>query len=573
MKVLLTAINSKFIHSNLAVRYLKAYTDDLNYDCKIREFTINDRKERILEEIIMEKADVVAFSCYIWNIEYVEALVKLIKLINPQIKILLGGPEVSYDSRLVMEKLPVDFIIEGEGEAVYKELIANLLVSNDILDIKGLYYRLNEQIQYGGERELLSMEELIFPYKDDENLDNKIVYYEASRGCPYNCKYCLSSTTHGVRFLSLERVKKELQYFIDKKVRLVKFVDRTFNCNNKFASSIWSYLKSVDTETTFHFEISADILSDEQIRILETAPKDRFQFEIGVQTTNVEILKNINRYAPYEEIKKRVTQIKNCKNIKQHMDLIAGLPGEDLNSFINSFNELYTSKPEEIQLGFLKLLKGSSMRYEAERWGIVYSPYPPYEVLKTNFLSYEELIDLKHVEEMVDKYYNSQKFSTIIKYFEPKFESPYNMYNSFADYFHEIGFDERNISGPEYYKFFIMFSEKKLNEDSENLKEIVKFDYLKYNKKKWIPDFLIRDIDTKLERSLKASISKTKKDDVHVEKFKIDILKFANEGKIINKDCYLLFNNDIYSFDNHNIKDITALADEFNICKEGVYLK
>lgn len=572
MKVLLTAINSKFIHSNLAVRYLKAYTKDLDYECKIKEFTINDRKERILEKIIMERPDIVAFSCYIWNIGYVEALTELIKLINPDIKILLGGPEVSYDSKVVMEKLPVDFIIEGEGEAAYRELIINLIKSNNINNIKSIFYRKDGNVVYGGKRELLDMEKLVFPYKSDENFDNKIVYYEASRGCPYSCKYCLSSTTHGVRFLDLERVKKELQFFIDKKVNLVKFVDRTFNCNNKYAAEIWKFLIDADTETTFHFEISADILSDEQINLLKAAPKGRFQFEVGVQTTNEEILKNIDRYAPYEEIKKRVTQIKGCRNIKQHMDLIAGLPGENLYSFINSFNELYDSKPEEIQLGFLKLLKGSSMRAEAAKWGITYSPFPPYEVLKTDSLSYEELINLKHIEEMVDKYYNSQKFSTIIKYFETRFSSPYVMFHSFAQYFYEIGFGERNISGPEYYKFFVLFSENKLKEESEVLKEIVKFDYLKYNKKKWIPDFLNRYIDNKLEKCLRAYFMKDRKEEIHIEKFKIDILKFAEEGVIIKKDSYLLFNDDIYSFDNHNIKDITSLADNF-INKEGVNLK
>ena len=261
----------------------------------------------------------------------------------------------------------------------------------------------------------MNMDEIVFPYKEDENLDNKIVYYEASRGCPFNCKYCLSSTTHGVRFLNIERVKKELQYFIDKKVRLVKFVDRTFNCNFKFSMAIWEFLINADTNTQFHFEISADILKPQELELLRKAPKDRFQFEVGVQTTNDEVLNKINRFVNFSDIKEKVVELLEIKNIKQHLDLIAGLPGEDIISFKKSFNDVYSIGPEEIQLGFLKLLRGSSMREEAEEYGMKYSPYPPYEILETNDISYDELLILKKIENMVDKYYNSCKFNNVIK--------------------------------------------------------------------------------------------------------------------------------------------------------------
>ena len=283
MKILLTAINSKFIHSNLAVRYLKAFTEDMDYISKIREFSINDRDEKVLEEIIKEKPDIVAFSTYIWNIEMVKRLSNLIKIVNSDIKILYGGPEVSYDSSNILNELNGDYLIEGEGEKTYREFVEYTLGERDIKSIRGLYYKEGNKVIGNGNRPLMNMNEIVFPYKMDENLDNKIVYYEASRGCPFNCKYCLSSTIHGVRFLDIERVKKELQFFIDKKVKLVKFVDRTFNCNFKFSTAIWEFLINAETNTQFHFEISADILKPQELELLRRAPKDRFQFEVGVQ--------------------------------------------------------------------------------------------------------------------------------------------------------------------------------------------------------------------------------------------------------------------------------------------------
>ena len=428
MKILLTAINSKFIHSNLAVRYLKSFTNDLPYEGKIREFTINDREERILEEIIKEDPDVVAFSTYIWNVELIERLANLIKKVNSNIEILYGGPEVSFDSVQFLRNNIGEYVIEGEGEKTYRDFVLYKLGELDIDKVRGLHYKNSGDVYSNEKRPLMSMDEIVFPYEEDEDLSNKIVYYEASRGCPFNCKYCLSSTSHGVRFLDIERVLEELNYFIKKKVKLVKFVDRTFNCNHKFSMAIWNFLINANTETSFHFEISADILKDEEIKLLSKAPEGRFQFEVGVQTTNDDVLRNINRFVNFSDIKEKVLELMSIKNIKQHLDLIAGLPGEDYNSFVKSFNDVYSIHPEEIQLGFLKLLKGSSMREEAKMYGMEYSPYPPYEILKTNLVSYEEMIKLKKVEEMVDKYYNSQKFNYIIKFFEKKFNTPFEFY-------------------------------------------------------------------------------------------------------------------------------------------------
>lgn len=545
MKVLLTAINSKFIHSNLAVRYLKAFTKDLEYDCKIREFSINDREEHVLKEIIEEEADVVAISTYIWNVEMATRLANLIKRVNPKIEILYGGPEVSYDSRVFLKHNVGDYVIEGEGEKTYREFIQYKLGGKDIEDIKGLHYKKDEEVFSNGSRPLMTFDEVVFPYEDDEDLNNKIVYYEGSRGCPFNCKYCLSSTSHGVRFHSIDRVIKELQYFIDKKVKLVKFVDRTFNCNHKYSMAIWNFLIKSDTKTQFHFEISADILKQEELDLLRNAPEGRFQFEVGVQTTNDDVLRNINRFVNFSDIKEKVVELLSIRNIKQHLDLIAGLPGEDLESFIKSFNDVHSIRPEEIQLGFLKLLKGSSMREEGDKYGMVYSPYPPYEILKTDNVSYREILILKKVEAVVDKYYNSQKFNNILNYFYPKFDTPFKFFYELGEFFENKGYFNRNIGNSEYYKVFLDFDNEILNSSSDSLKDIVRYDYLSSNKKRGIPEFLKIKIDREVEEDIKNLYrDRYSFREYSVEKFFIDMEEYKKSGSINNQDTYYLVGND-----------------------------
>lgn len=542
MKILLTAINSKFIHSNLAVRYLKAFTKDLNYECSIREFSINDREERVLEEIIKEKPNVVAFSTYIWNIEMIKKLSTLIKEVDENIEILYGGPEVSYDSINILKELSGQYIIEGEGEHTFREFVKYKLGEVDISTIRGLYYKDKEQIICNGKRPLMNMDEIVFPYEEDEDLNNKIVYYEGSRGCPFNCKYCLSSTSHGVRFLDIDRVKRELQFFIDKKVRLVKFVDRTFNCNTKFSTVIWEFLINSETNTQFHFEISADILKPVELEILRNAPKDRFQFEVGVQTTNDDVLRNINRFVNFMDIKEKVCELLNIRNIKQHLDLIAGLPGEDFNSFKRSFNDVYSIGPEEIQLGFLKLLRGSSMREEAYKHQMKFSPYPPYEILKTDCISYEELLILKKVEHMVDKYYNSGKFNNIIKYFIPKFETAFDFYLQLGSYFDKKGYFSRNINNNDYYKVFLDFNMEILKSEKDVLENIVKFDYLNFNKRRGMPSFLNRGLSKEEENDIKDLIrDKYSFKDYYLEKFCININKFVYSSVVVEEESYFLF--------------------------------
>ena len=544
MKILLTALNSKFVHSNLAVRYLRAFTKDMPYECAIKEFSINDREENILKEIIREKADVVAFSTYIWNVEMVERISNLIKLVDPNIEVLYGGPEVSYDSRVFLSEFEGDYVIEGEGEKTYREFVEYKLGLREIEDIRGLHYKVNNKVLSNVSRPLMSMDEIVFPYEEDEDLSNKIVYYEGSRGCPFNCKYCLSSTTHGVRFHSIERVLSELQFFIDKGVRLVKFVDRTFNCNHKYSMAIWDFLINQDTKTQFHFEISADILKKEEIELLRNAPEGRFQFEVGVQTTNDDVLRNINRFVNFSDIKEKVVELLSIRNIKQHLDLIAGLPGEDYESFRRSFNDVHSIRPEEIQLGFLKLLKGSSMREEAEKYEMVYSPYPPYEIIKTDKVSYEEMIRLKKVEEMVDKYYNSQKFNNTLKFFYEKYETPFDFFYDLGNYFESKGYFNRNIGNTEYYKVFLDFNMEILKGDESYLKDIIKYDYLSFNKRRGMPDFIKSNIDKQLELQIKDKLRERYSfKDYQIEKFDIDINEYLNTGKIIKKECFYLIGN------------------------------
>ena len=535
------------------MRYLKAFTKDLDFQGDIKEFSINDRVENILEGIIEEKPDVVAFSCYIWNMEFVNRLAELIKLVDPNIEILYGGPEVSYEGKEFLENHEGEYVIVGEGEKTFREFVLYKLGEGKLEDIKGLNYKKDGKVFENPKRPEMDMNELVFPYTYEEDINNKIVYYEASRGCPFKCKYCLSSVMHGVRFLDVERVKKELKYFMERGLKLVKFVDRTFNCNREYTVELLKYLSEQDTETRFHFGVAADLLTEEQIEILNNAPKGRFQLEVGVQTTNNEVLHNINRYITYENIKEKVLKVASGKNVMQHLDLIAGLPGEDLESFKKSFNDVHAIRPDEIQLGFLKLLKGSSMREEAEKWGIVYSPYAPYEIIRSKDISYEELLLLKKVEAMVDKYYNSCKFNNVIKFFLNIYDKPFNFYYDLAMFFEEKGNFKRSIGNVEYYKILLDFYLEKIGGEDEGLfKEVLKFDYLCFNKKRWLPDFLVRTITKEDEQNIKDSFDRQmpfKK--AHIEKFEIDIINYIKNGEINFEPKYLIFDEMNFDYDSY----------------------
>ena len=445
MKILLTAINAKYIHSNLAVYCLKAYAEKYtNINIEIVEYTINQQLEDIMMDIYEKKPDVLCLSCYIWNLQYVESLVREIHKVCPDMPIWLGGPEVSYDAADVLERLPeVTGVMKGEGEKTFTELCEYYAVAGCATDaqetteevlqlhhIEGITFRDKEgNIIVNQWRMPMDLSEVPFVYHNMKDFEHKIVYYETSRGCPFSCSYCLSSIDKKLRFRSLNLVKEELKFFIDYKVPQVKFVDRTFNCKHDHAVAIWQFIKENDNGVTnFHFEVSADLLNEKEIALLKSMRPGLVQLEIGVQSTNPDTVREIHRTMDFEKLAEIVNRIHEGKNIHQHLDLIAGLPFEDMESFAKSFDDVYALKPHQLQLGFLKVLKGSYMEEQKENYGLVYKSAPPYEVLFTKWISYEEVLRLKGIEEMVEVYYNSRQFEKTLDALEKEFSSMFHMY-------------------------------------------------------------------------------------------------------------------------------------------------
>ena len=457
MKYLLAAINAKYIHSNLGVYSLKRYAEEKlaaagGIRIELGEYTINHQMERILQDIYKRSPDVVGFSCYIWNILYVKELVRNLKKVMPGVHIWLGGPEVSYDAEKVLSELPeAELVMLGEGEETFRQLVElaertgaderELQWKKSLASIRGITYRTEEgNLCTTGPAPLMNLDELPFSYENLEGLEHRIIYYESSRGCPFSCSYCLSSIDKKVRFRSLELVKKELGFFLERKVPQVKFVDRTFNCKKSHSMEIWRYLLEHDNGVTnFHFEVSADLLDEEELALIGQMRPGLIQLEIGVQTTYPETIAEIRRRMDLEKLAANVAAVNERKNVHQHLDLIAGLPFETLERFQQSFDDVYRMEPEQLQLGFLKVLKGSYMAEMAKTYGIKYQSQPPYEVLSTRWLSYGDLILLKGVEEMVEVYYNSGQFRAVIKKLETEFASPFSLYESLARYYEEKG--------------------------------------------------------------------------------------------------------------------------------------
>lgn len=452
MKVLLTAVNAKYIHSNLAIYSMKAYAEKKGCwgaEIQLAEYTINQQQDGILRKIYEEKPDVLCFSCYIWNISFIKELIQDLKKILPKTRIWVGGPEVSYDAERFLKEMPqVTGVMCGEGEATFLEVVKsyaqweNQEQEPEMLDnIPGIVYRKGQELIVTGNRDILDMDELVFPYENLSLFEHKIIYYESSRGCPFSCSYCLSSIDKKLRFRSLSLVKEELQFFLDNKVPQVKFVDRTFNCKKEHAMEIWKYLKEHDNGVTnFHFEIAADLLSENEIALISTMRPGLIQLEIGVQSTNEKTLEEIRRKTSFSEICKKVQAVAAGENVHQHLDLIAGLPYEDYESFKKSFCDVYALKPQQLQLGFLKVLKGAYMQEMAEAYGCVYKSKEPYEVLKTRWLTYGEISRLKGVEEMTEVYYNSGQFSYTLEALEKEFPDAFTMYEAFADFYEEKGY-------------------------------------------------------------------------------------------------------------------------------------
>ena len=450
MKVLLAAINAKYIHSNLGIYSLKTYGEKMlkewglaeQAEISLAEYTINHQMEQILQDIYKRKPDVIGFSCYIWNISYVKVILADIKKVLPDVKIWAGGPEVSYHGEAFLKEEPaVDLVMMGEGEITFAHFLKALLEGEDLKQVPGLMVRnADGTFTDTGFRQVMDMSQIPFPYAfmDMKELEHRIIYYESSRGCPFSCAYCLSSIDKKLRFRSLDLVLPELEWFLQAKVPQVKFVDRTFNCKKSHAMAIWQYIRDHDNGVTnFHFEIAADLLDKDELDLLSTMRPGLLQLEIGVQSTNEKTLEAIRRKTDIEEIREITETINSWHNIHQHLDLIAGLPWEDLESFKKSFNDVYEMEPEQLQLGFLKVLKGSYMEELIPTCDLLYSAAPPYEVLCTKWLSYGDVLELKDIEEMTEVHYNSRQFTCTLKELEKEFDTPYEMFSFMAGYYNK----------------------------------------------------------------------------------------------------------------------------------------
>ena len=450
MKVLLVAINAKYIHSNLGIYSLKTYGEKMLKEwglaeeakVSLAEYTINHQMEQILQDIYKRKPDVIGFSCYIWNISYVKMILADIKKVLPDVKIWAGGPEVSYHAEAFLKEEPaVDLVMMGEGEITFAHFLKALLEGEDLKQVPGLMVRnADGTFTDTGFRQVMDMSQIPFPYAfmDMKELEHRIIYYESSRGCPFSCAYCLSSIDKKLRFRSLDLVLPELEWFFQAKVPQVKFVDRTFNCKKSHAMAIWQYIRDHDNGVTnFHFEIAADLLDKDELDLLSTMRLGLVQLEIGVQSTNEKTLEAIRRKTDIEEIREITETINSWHNIHQHLDLIAGLPWEDLESFKKSFNDVYEMEPEQLQLGFLKVLKGSYMEELIPTCDLLYSAAPPYEVLCTKWLSYGDVLELKDIEEMTEVHYNSRQFTCTLKELEKEFDTPYEMFSFMAGYYNK----------------------------------------------------------------------------------------------------------------------------------------
>ena len=549
MKVLLTAINAKYIHSNLAVYSLKAYANRPDVNIQLLEYTINHYEEDILQEIYKQGGDIICFSCYIWNIDMVLTIAKELKKVRKDVPIWLGGPEVSYDAKQVLEEhKEIDLIMMGEGEETFKQLLEMKLDgTRSLSSIKGIAYRDEEgEIHVNPQREILDMNTLPFVYNEEDmkDFENKIIYYESSRGCPFSCSYCLSSVDRKVRFRDRKLVEQELQFFLDHKVKQVKFVDRTFNCKREHARMIWDYITEHDNGVTnFHFEVSADILKEEDLELFQKMRPGLIQLEIGVQSTYEPTIKEIDRTMNLERLKSIVAKINSYENIHQHLDLIVGLPYENYERFITSFNDVHAMKPNQLQLGFLKVLKGSKMHRKREEYGIQYWNKPPYEVLSTNWITYDDVLKLKGVEEMTEVYYNSNQFVNTIQYLLHFFDSPYDFYESIAQYYEETGLHLLKHNRLARYEILMDFikQEQGMREKKglriELLEEIMLYDlYLRENVKKrpsWAKD------QSEFKKLYQPYYKNNKT--AHIEQFTLNPVETAKKGEPVGEEQHILF--------------------------------
>ncbi len=557
MEVNLIGINCKYIHTNLAIRSIKGYCEKYKLKSKINlyEYTINNTLDDILEDIYLNKTEIIGFSVYLWNVEIIKNIITELKKVAPNTKIVVGGPEVTYYTQDEFLELGADFLVKRAGEKTFYELLTALENNSSLLNLKSVMYKVEGEIY--DNNEVNSPQLLDIPFVYENNLDdftNKIIYYEASRGCPYSCQYCLSSIEDGLFLLPLHRVFEDLTFFLENKVMQVKFCDRTFNANKNYAKNIWSFLINNDNGyTNFHFELSAEIFDEDMLEILKTAREGLIQFEIGVQSTNQDTLKEVARSINTDKIFENVNILNSLGNIHLHTDLIVGLPFENFESFKKSFNDVYSLKAEQLQLGFLKLLKGSELRKNAENHGMLYKDYAPYEILSNNWLSYDEVLTLKAVENMVEVYYNSGGFKTTVEYFVSLFESPFDFFLQLAYYYKEQDLQKFSHKKIKLYEHLYNFAEySKFN--ISIFKDLIKFDILTHENLSILPEYLNTDNNLKwtyinddefynkafneyLESFDKKAIVRNSR----FESFSYDILSFLESNEIKESNNILLF--------------------------------
>ncbi|MBG9450037.1 Fe-S oxidoreductase [Cytobacillus firmus] len=563
MKVIASTLNAKYIHTNIAIRYLKAYAQP-DFDVELAEYTIKDPVMNIVTDLVRKKPDVIGFSCYIWNIEETIKVIKMIKKIDPSIHIVVGGPEVTYDVADWMNNIQeFDYIVIGEGEETFKQLLTEMNSTMNMENVHGLAFRENGQVRINPQRNKLDLRDLPSPFRFEEDiphLSKRVTYIETSRGCPFSCQFCLSSIEVGVRYFDREKIKDDIRYLMKNGAKTLKFVDRTFNISRSYALEMFQFL--IDEHlpgTVFQFEITADIMRPEVIEFLnKEAPAGLFRFEIGVQSTNDYTNELVMRKQNFDKLCRTVTMVKDGGKIDQHLDLIAGLPEEDYDSFKRTFNDVFAMRPEELQLGFLKMLRGTGLRLRAEDHQYIYMDHSPYEILGNNVLSFDDIIRIKQVEDVLEKYWNDHRMDATVEYLVTKvFPTPFDFFQEFGSYWEQKGWSRIGHQLEDLFKRLFEFLQTKEIADLDIAEGLMKFDYIskqKYKPRKpwWQPSFE-KSKRSKLYQSLLENPNQLGESFLNLqlnekeiykhtlsERLSFDIERYINEGLIEKKDSVLL---------------------------------